>query len=60
MVNEDSPIEISISVPNLYEFSDIIEPVLRSISENEDKQKNTNRSLFMKMERRAKKEKNLC
>ena len=54
ILNEEPPIEISISVPNLSEFSEIIPPVLRSNSENEDKQKNTNRSLLMKMERRAK------
>ena len=52
--NEEPPIEISISVPNLSEFSDIIPPVMRSNSENEDKQNTTNRSLLMKMERRAK------
>ena len=46
------PMEISISVPNLSEISLVRPSVFRSISDNEENEKN--RSLRMKMERRAK------
>ena len=52
IASDDPPMEISISVPNLSEFSLVRPPVFRSISDNEEKKKI--QSLRMKMERRAK------
>ena len=48
----EPPMEISISVPNLSELSMARPQVLRSISDNDEKEKN--KSLRIKMERRAK------
>lgn len=52
IANDDPPIEISISVPDLTEMCLARPPEFRSVSENEEKEKN--RSLRLKMERRAK------